>query len=356
MTAKKVIALILVVLLLGAGAFYLRQVEHNDRDNMRDLYSEVEPLQRQREALAAERDGLELDYALQMRDVGTIQLLIEEMDESVYTEIYPLMRDRGIVGVLGINTKEVPGLNNKLTVEQYNRLLKDGWGACLIFEKYQGFAGWYNQISGYLSRHELSVPTAIYFPEGTYNSSLDEKLIEKGIRTVILPAENGRSTTVTDMDGDLWFTGAMPWNYTGVATDTELLARTDGANLTFTMSLSNLWDAYEKEPFIRILDSWEEMLDIDDPLEQLVQPTPTPVPADPNAVTSPEDELLKPLLKASNYESAWDAHMAAQENNANLQREYEDRKAQLDREIAALDEQIREIYDRWEQSGSIGKG
>ena len=356
MTAKRIIALILVVILLGAGVYYLYQVEHNDRDNMRDLYSEVEPLQRQREALAAERDGLELDYALQMRDVGTIQLLIEEMDESVYTEIYPLMRDRGIVGVLGINTKEMPGLNNKLTVEQYNRLLKDGWGACLVFEKYQGFVGWYNQISGYMSRHDLSVPTAIYFPEGTYNSSLDEKLIEKGVRTVILPAENGRSTTVTDMDGDLWFTGAMPWNYTGVATDTELLARTDGANLTFTMSLSNLWDAYEKEPFIRILDSWEEMLDIDDPLEQLVQPTPTPVPADPNAATSPEDELLKPLLKASNYESAWDAHMAARENNADLQTEYESRKAQLDREIAALDEQIREVYDRWEQSVSIGKG
>ena len=115
MTAKRVIALILVVLLLGAGAFYLRQVEHNDRDNMRDLYSEVEPMQRQREALAAERDGLELDYALQMRDVGTIQLLIEEADESVYTEIYPLMRDRGIVGVLGVNTKELPGLINKMT-------------------------------------------------------------------------------------------------------------------------------------------------------------------------------------------------------------------------------------------------
>lgn len=356
MTAKRVIALILVVLLLGAGAFYLRQVEHNDRDNMRDLYSEVEPLQRQREALAAERDGLELDYALQMRDVGTIQLLIEEMDESVYTEIYPLMRDRGIVGVLGINTKELPGLNGRLTIEQYNRLLKDGWGACLVFEKGFGFAGWYNQIVGYLNRQELFVPTAIYFPEGTYNSSLDEKLIENGIRTVILPAENGRSTTVTDMDGELWFTGAMPWNYTGVATDTELLARTNGANLTFTMSLNNLWDAYEKEPFVRILDSWAEMLDIDDPLEQLVQATPTPVPAEPNAAASPEDELLKPLLKASNYESAWDAHMAARENNADLQAEYENRKAQLDQEIAALDEQIREIYDRWEQSGSIGKG
>ena len=79
-------------------------------------------MQRQREALEAERNELELDYAIQMRDVGTVQLLIRDMDEKIYTEVYPLMRDRGIVGVLGINTRQLPGLYNKLTTDQFNRV------------------------------------------------------------------------------------------------------------------------------------------------------------------------------------------------------------------------------------------
>lgn len=353
MSWKKALALILVLALFGAGGYYLYQVEHEDKQTMKDLYSEVEPLQREREALVTERDGLELDYALQMRDVGTVQLLFKELDERLFTEVYPLMRDRGIVGVLGINTKQYPGVLKEMTLDQYNRLMMDGWGSCLIYEKGQTFPYWYNMIAGWFTRDKLTMPTAIFFPEGTYDSSFDPLLIEKGINTVILPAEDGRSTTVTPLNGEIWFTGAMPWNYTGVTTDTELLARTNGANLTFTISFTNLWDAYEQGPFIRILDAWASMLDVDDPLEDLVQPTPTPNPS--LTGETPQDELLKPLMKASSYETARASHLEAEENNDALQAELESRKAALDEQIAALDAQIREIYDRWGTTGKIVK-
>lgn len=353
MTAKKVIALILVVLLLGACVYYLRSVEREDRNNMRDLYSEVEPLQRQREALAAERDGLEFNYALQMRDVGTVQLLIRELDGSVYTDIYPLMRDRGIVGVLGISTKQLPGTDRKLSIAQYTRLLKDGWGSCLVYEKDYDLAYWYNIISGSMTAMGLDMPTTIFFPDATYKPEMDETLTGLGIQIVVLAAEDGRSSTVTPVDGELWFTGAMPWNYTGVAVDTELLARTDGANLTFTMSLTNLWDVYEEESFERILDSWVGMLDVDDTLETLSQNSKPANTGDPNAPLTQEDELLKPRLKACSYETARELHLTAMEKNSALQKEFEDRQKQLDDEIAALDEQIREVYDRW---GKTGKG
>ena len=353
MTWKKAIALVLVIALLGAGVFYLYQIEHRDKESMKDLYSEVEPLQRQREALVAERDSLEVDYALQMRDVGTVQLLIEELSDKVFTEVYPLMRDRGIVGVLGVNTKEYPGSIKRMPKDQFSRLLMDGWGSCLMFEKNQNFTRWYTNLSNLMTRDGFPVPTAVFFPEGTYDESFNEELIACGITTVILPAADGRSTTVTPLDGDLWFTGAMPWNYTGVTTDTELLARTNGANLTFTMSFTNLWDAYEKEPFIRVLDNWVAMLYVEDPLEELTKPAATPNPADPTATVTPEDQLLMPLLKTSNYESAREAHLEAEISNDDLLNELENRKRDLDQQIAALDEQIREIYSRWGQAGKV---
>ena len=72
MTWKKAFALLLVIAILGAGVYYMREMEQDDSRNLKELYSEVEPLQRQREALVAERDSLEVDYALQMRDVEGI--------------------------------------------------------------------------------------------------------------------------------------------------------------------------------------------------------------------------------------------------------------------------------------------
>lgn len=358
MTFKKAFALLLVFALLGAGVFYVFKIEQNDQQNMRDLYSEVEPLQREREALAEERDSLEIDYALKMRDVATFQLLFREMNEDLFTEVYPLMRDRGIVGVLGISSSQFPGYSSTLTEEQFNRLLMDGWGICYIFDGTQSFDYWFNTISFRMETNEITAPTAIYFADNSYDSSMNETLIEHGIKTVILPAENGRSSTVTSMDGPLWFTGAMPWNYTGVMTDTELLARTESANLTFTMSFETLWDAYEKESFIKILDNWAEMLDVDDPLKDLAIPTPTPNPADPDAVIlTPEEELIQPLLKTTNFETAREAHKQAKEQNAELQKELEDRQSTLDAQIASLDEQIRAVYDKWQQADiNIGRG
>jgi hypothetical protein len=66
MTVKRVIALILVIAIMGAGVFFLRRMEKDDQRHMNELYDLVEPLQKQREALVAERDSLEVDYALMM--------------------------------------------------------------------------------------------------------------------------------------------------------------------------------------------------------------------------------------------------------------------------------------------------
>ena len=76
---KKAIALLIVIAILAGGFLYVRNVDQQDKQRMRDLYAEVEPLQRQREALIAERDRLETEYTLQMRDVGTVELLFRQL-------------------------------------------------------------------------------------------------------------------------------------------------------------------------------------------------------------------------------------------------------------------------------------
>ena len=347
MTARKAIALILVLALLAAGVWYLRRVEKADQMNMRDLYSAVEPLQREREALAAERDKLETDYALQMRDAGTIELLFREMNKRIFSEVYPLMRDRGVVGVLGVSPTEYPGLMSKLTLEQYSRLLMDGWGSCYLYDSDQDLATWLNATRNLLEHDKLALPTAIFFSNASYSSEMDDTLTEFGIQTVIVSIEDGHSATVSPVGDGFWFTGAMPWNYTGVSRDTELLARTNGSNLVFTISFNSLWDAFERDAFTKVLENWKSMLVEEDILQELIEPTPTPAAQ----ADSAEDALVQPLIRVTTVETARDTHETAAANNALLEKELAKRQSELDKQLADLDEQIRELYDQWSSSG-----
>ena len=349
---KKAIGLILVVAILAAGVMYLRGVEHADQENMRDLYSVVEPLQREREALVQERDKLEIAYALEMRDIGTVELLFREMDRRIFTEVYPLMRDRGITGVIGLSHEEYPGTTGKLTIEQYNRLLMDGWGSCLLYDrKPKDFESWFASLSRTLEHDKLPMPTAIFMADGCYESEMEEQLINAGIRTVILNTEDGHSATVSPVENrELWYTGAMPWNYTGVSRDTEILARTNGANLVFTISFRNLWDAFDKTAFTAVLDTWAALQPEDDILQEMIEATPTPAVKDPTLQETPEDQLAKPQLKFVNFEQARSAHESAEAKNAELTRELTARQAEIDEKIAKLDAEIREQYDRWSES------
>ena len=66
MTFKKVFGLLLILIILTAGGIYLLKVEREDDNRMSSLYTEVEPLEREREAL--------LQYPLAARPGGGVQV------------------------------------------------------------------------------------------------------------------------------------------------------------------------------------------------------------------------------------------------------------------------------------------
>ena len=327
----------------------MRHVDKQDKLRMRELYASVEPLQRQRDSLAAELDSIETEYALLMRDTGTVEVLFRELDSTLFAEVYPLMRERGMTGVLGLSIAEYMGYAKRIDLNQYTRLLMDGWGTCLVFDKGYNFDMWYNTMLKFIQRDGLEMPTAVFFPNDTYDAAYEEKLIEYGFDTVIVNAPDGRSETVTPVDGAIWYTGSMPWNYTGMNSDTEILARTDGANMVYTVSFKNLWDAYEKESFVKVLDNWASMQEKDELLESLIEPT--PVPQDPTMGLTPEDELKKPIIRVTTVSAARSAHMLSESNNRELEKELETRRAAISKQIEELDTKIRDLYNQWDQTG-----
>ena len=369
MTFKKVFGLLLILIILAAGGIYLLMIEKADDDRMRSLYTEVEPLEREREALIEEKNNLDTEYATKMRDYATVEVMFEHLDPQIISDVWPLMRSRGVVGVLPISYIEVPSYYGKMTWDEIRTLLGDGWGMYFIADAATSDIGtWVTNLKHNFELNQLPAPTTIYFPNGNYDPSMDEALQKAGIRTVVTKASDGRSNTVTDFTVPLWKTGAMPFGYTGSTTDLELLGRTDGANLALTLNLDIAMDQQKKKAvineaqlksIIETLDSWKDLLYVDNPLDQMEQVGPTP-----NIYLNTNDDevlhdlyldsltdaqkLLLPKFRSVNFENALNLHldMAAKLNDLGFERAKQE--ALLDEQIKELDAQIAAVYERYE--------
>ena len=91
MTFKKVFGLLLILIILAAGGIYLLMIEKADDDRMRSLYTEVEPLEREREALIEEKNNLDTEYATKMRDYATVEVMFEHLDAQIISDVWPVM-------------------------------------------------------------------------------------------------------------------------------------------------------------------------------------------------------------------------------------------------------------------------
>ena len=367
MRAFRVLGLILALIILACGALYVIQLEKTDNERMLALYTEAEPLERQREELVAQRNSLPAEYALKYRDYATAELLFPKMDTQIYSEAYPLMREKNIIGVLGLSSTEYPAGYNKLTREECKALLGDGWELCMVYDDPWVSLNYFFQIiQAHCKTNELPFPTSLYFINNDYTPDMDETLKAQGVKTVILNSSDN-SGTVTDISADLWFTGAMPLGFTGSDVNMELLGRTDGANLALTVVFNETWkdpktkksrETKEETSFKLSLENLKSMMFYENPLDEMEQVTSaTALFADQQdqdklyelylKSLSPEQQLLLPRFRMTIFEKAHQYHLQAIADNHAQQAELNARTAELDTQIAELDRQRAEIYASW---------
>ena len=334
---KRIIALVLVLCVLVAGALYVVQKDRADQRYMRQMYSRVEPLQQQIDELERQKKSLQQEYDKKKRNPSTVQLLVRELSADVFEKVYPIMRTHGVTGILGVSLASRPLLigNYKMNVEQYNRLLLDGWGSCLIYDG-RTFDSYIRDMELYMNNAKLPMPTAIYFPNG-YDAQLQQTLLDHGITTVIVNALDGHSNTVTEFD-PIWITGAMPWNYTGVMSDLDLLAVTEGGNLTFTLSTSDILDQFEAKSFGEMMDKWYELITDAENDPYLTATSKTSTKASDNKTA------VDPLLAVATYENARTTHETATQYGFMLDRELQGKLDDLNAQIESITAEIQDIY------------
>ena len=71
----KIIALILVVAVMVVGWRYMNRLEAEDSTRINQLYTQAEPLEKQKQELSAQREALPVQYAMEFRDYATVEML-----------------------------------------------------------------------------------------------------------------------------------------------------------------------------------------------------------------------------------------------------------------------------------------
>lgn len=141
---------------MAGGGYYILRMEKADDQRMADIYSQMETLARQKDDLTRERDTIQAELALQVRDYSTIEIIFPELRDEIYTQAYPVMRDHNVVGVLGMSYSQLPDGASKLTTEHINRLLSEGWGTCLVVDSYiDKFDCYYQNMVMYLNQFRI---------------------------------------------------------------------------------------------------------------------------------------------------------------------------------------------------------
>ncbi len=207
----KLVAVIAALMLAGFISFLVwkeNQAGKQREAEYTELQNKLRPLEQEKSRIKKELEKLEEGYAEKSELTASAVILFTDLDEKIYTEMYPKMKNRGYVGVLALPVSQLPGQSGCLSQEQFDTLMKAGWKCCLKWEEKMDHEEWFKACEEMMEKIGISQPDIVYFPQNTYKSQSDEFLVEKGIEIVVHHGERGLPLVVTEVEDGMWHPGS----------------------------------------------------------------------------------------------------------------------------------------------------
>ena len=310
---------ILVLLLTATLLIALVVVELQDREEKgkrSEVLERAAPLEQQRDALVLRRDQRQREYYDEVRVQATEQILFLELDERLYSEVFPLMREQELTGVLGLSQQEFPDAEGRISRAQMDEMLSAGWELCLVCGE-DDFAAWDREMTERLALAGIPKPRAVYFRENAFHISDKEEILRCGYTVAVHHGEDRLEMLNGDASAELWLVGAHPWNYIGITNDlAKLVSR--GSELCFTVSFSEGREAYSPESFAGMMEYIGVYRE-------------------------------KGSLTVTGFLAARDLHDPARNGANEAEERWLQEREELNEQIRILEEQIQEIYREWSE-------
>lgn len=219
-TAIKITAVMAAVLLVGLLVFFFWQEKKTEEEKETlfvEMEKELRPLNLEKRRLRQKLDDLEKVYTESSQGMASLVLLFTDLDEMIYTEIFPKMKEYGFIGVVTLSEDQFPGQTGCISKKQFEELIEAGWQCCLRWEKDMNTHEWQLSVRRLVDETGISWPKAVYFPQGTYSSRIDGFLKQQGLTVAVHHGEEDLSLIVSEAGEGVWHPGAMGWHQEGSA-------------------------------------------------------------------------------------------------------------------------------------------
>ena len=238
---------IITVSLVMSFASCKSKLEDEYEDKLALLLHEQQRLNNEREKILL---GIENSFS----KPAYMSLLFVDLDSAIYTEAFPIMSgqedgDVAIVGVMALSENELPGLDGKLTLSQYNTLIDMGWGSALYWNGEGDLDSFITDMRLVLSAMGIELPKSVVFAYGTYSSECDSVLLSYGIENAVHSGEESLSYVDKSVPDGIWHPGRIGWRCVGAGANssTRLKERVEleGGYALFEIGFDASSDKYE---------------------------------------------------------------------------------------------------------------
>ncbi|MCI7739002.1 hypothetical protein [Butyricicoccus porcorum] len=162
-----------------------------DNAEIQQLLNEKSQLEKKLEETAQQETTQET------QEISGAVLCFHSLDESFYTEIYPVVKEKVDSGILILEDGKLPGDNDYISAQAFSELIEDGWDCAVSIERTADASQWQTNIKNYLNALSARVsakPTVYYFPSGGCSESDAQILKSLGFETVLCHEETTEKT------------------------------------------------------------------------------------------------------------------------------------------------------------------
>lgn len=212
MIKKVLIGLACVVLagLLVVGIQKSREEDQAHSADLEQVNQQMDTLRTRKLELEKELDALKEEISTKVGGMGTISLLITDLD-SVFVERISLSMDAAAVpGVLVLTQDEFPDNEELITLTRFQELLESGWEYCVAWDGIGDFNSWYADMSELLEENNLTMPEALYCSDRSYRTEVEEAAVAQGFTTIIHSGELGLPMINEEAESP-WHLGSIRW-------------------------------------------------------------------------------------------------------------------------------------------------
>lgn len=308
---KALVILIIIMAAVLARMLWEDAVGQKEQQRKAEkMEEELRPLDVEKNRLERELEQLAEEYELRISGTGTVGILFTDLDERIYTEIYPVMKEYGYTAVLAVSGSYLPGGEGRLSVEQITELLAAGWACCPTWQAGDSLQTVLD-LETVLAGMGAAPSNTIYFEEGAYTQAYDTDLAAAGYTSVIHHGEENLPLVTSDTANPVWHPGAV--GLQGEEPRFRLEDAVEGkGNIIFTVGYTREDEMYDPNPFISMLDYLQEY------------------------GARSEVSVMKPWEARSYFTDLLNGGGA-------LSAEYEEKKAELEEQIEAVQEEMDSI-------------